>query len=130
MSERPRVTANSITPLINAQPMATSIIGPPTNINGLPGISYDISWTGTPAGTFQIQISNTYQPTGNGSQTSVGTWITIPSTLFNGTYPFPAGSSGNGFIDVVGTEAAWVRLQYTASTGSGSLTVVPAAKVW
>ena len=95
----------------------------------MPGISYDLAWTGTPVGTFQVQVSNTYAQDPDGDVLSAGNWNTLPTTSFTGTYPVPAGSPGNGFLDVVGTEAAWVRLQYTASSGSGTLTVIPAAKV-
>lgn len=129
MAERPRLVPNLNLPLINAVSMATSITGPATNINGMPGISYDIVWTGTPTGTFQVQVSNTYAQTPQGAVTNAGNWSTLPAGSFTGTYPTPSGSAGNGFLDVVGTEAAWVRLVYTASGGTGSLTVVPAAKV-
>lgn len=130
MADRPLIKPNLNVPIINAVSMATSITGPATNINQLPGISYDLVWTGTPVGTFQVQVSNTYQQDSQGNQLAVGHWETLPTSSFTGTYPVPAGSSGSGFLDVVGTEAAWVRLTYTASSGTGTLTVVPAAKVW
>jgi hypothetical protein len=127
MSTRYRITPDLNNPLIN-QSMATSFNGPPTNINGIPGISYDLAWSGTPTGTFQVQVSNTYAQAPNGTVTNAGNWNTLPTSSFTGTYPVPAGSSGNGFLDVVGTEAAWVRLQYTASGGTGTLVVLAAAK--
>jgi hypothetical protein len=130
MSDRPRITSNVNKPLINAQSMASSINGPPTNINGIPGISYDLVWTGTPTGTFQVQVSNSYSQDPEGNPINAGSWNTLPTSSFSGTYPVPAGSSGFGFLDVVGTEAAWVRLQYTAASGTGTLTVIAAAKVW
>ena len=129
MSDRPLIAPNLLNPLINAQSMATSITGPATIIQRLPGISYDISWTGTPTGTFQVQVSNTYSTSQNGTEASSGNWTTLPAGAFQGTYPVPSGSPGNGFLDVVGTEAYAVRLVYTASSGTGTLTVVPAAKV-
>lgn len=130
MSDRPRIVPNLIRPLINAVSMATSITSAPTNIQGIPGISYDLRWTGTPTGTFQVQVSNSYAQDPEGNVTAAGNWNTLPTSSFSGTYPVPAGSSGNGFLDVVGTEAAWVRLVYTAVSGAGNLTVIPAAKVW
>lgn len=130
MSSRPTLYANTNKPLISAASMATSITGPATNINEKPGISYDLTWTGNPTGTFQVQVSNSYSQDNLGNAISAGSWNTLPSSSFTGTYPAPAGSAGNGFLDVVGTEAAWVRLVYTAGTGTGTLTVIPAAKVW
>lgn len=130
MSDRPIIKANTQLPLINAVSMATTITGPATNINQLPGISYDLVWTGTPVGTFAVQVSNTYTQDSQGNTKTAGHWESLPTSSFTGTYPVPAGTSGSGFLDVVGTEAAWVRLVYTAVSGAGTLTVVPAAKVW
>lgn len=129
MSQRPTITANTNKPLINAQSMAASFNGPATNINGIPGISYDLVWTGTPTGTFQVQVCNTHVQDNNGNTITEGNWQTLPASSFTGTYPAPAGNDGNGFLDVIGTEAAWVRLQYTQVSGTGALTVIPAAKV-
>ncbi|HXB13347.1 MAG TPA: hypothetical protein VNZ45_15275 [Bacteroidia bacterium] len=110
--------------------MSANIISPATNINLIPGISYDLQWSGSPVGTFQVQVSNSYSQNSDGSVQTPGAWNTLPPSSFTGTYPVPAGSSGNGFLDVVGTECAWVRLVYTATSGTGSLTVIPAAKVF
>lgn len=129
MSDRPLIAANINKPIVNAADMTSSITSPPTNINRIPGISYDLVWSGTPTGTFIVQVSNTYSQNPDGTVAAAGSWNTIPQASFTGTYPAPAGSSGFGFLDVVGTEAAWVRLVYTAASGAGTLTVVPAAKV-
>jgi hypothetical protein len=130
MSDRPLIAANINKPIVNAASMAGTITSPPTNINRLPGISYDLLWTGSPTGTFAVQVSNTYEQSPTGTVISAGNWNTLPTASFTGTYPVPSGSAGNGFLDVVGTEAAWVRIVYTPSGGTGNLTVVPAAKVW
>lgn len=103
--------------------MSVSWNSSPTIIQRLPGISYDIVWTGTPTGTFAIQVSNSY------GLNSAGTWYSLPSSSFTGTLPAPAGSAGSGFIDVVGTEAYAIRLSYTSVSGNGTCTVLPAAKV-
>lgn len=129
MSDRPRIAPNLQAPLINGQSMASNITSPATIIQGLPGISYDIAWTGTPTGTFSVQVSNTYSQGANGAVITAGNWTTLPIGAFVGTLPAPSGSPGNGFIDVVGTEAYAIQLVYTASSGSGSLTVLPCAKV-
>jgi hypothetical protein len=130
MSDRPLIVPNLNKPLINAASMATSINGPVTIINRIPGISYDVAWTGTPTGTFSVEVSNSYTQHPDGSVANAGNWTTLPSAAFVGTLPAATGSPGNGFIDVVGTEAYAIRLVYTAASGNGSLTVLPAAKVW
>lgn len=129
MSQRPLIKPNPNQPLIEDGDMSGDIAGPATIINQLPGISYDIAWTGDPEGTFQVQVSNTFSQNPDGSVQNPGTWHTLPPSAFVGSYPEPAGSSGSGFIDVIGTEAYAIRLYYTSTDGAGSLTVYPAAKV-
>lgn len=129
MSSRPILPPNTNTPIINAMTMAADITGPATIIQMLPGLSYDISWTGAPVGTFEVQVSNTYRQNADGSVASLGNWTTIPVASFSGTYPIPAGSASNGFLDVVGTECYAVRLHYTRTSGTGALTVVACGKV-
>jgi hypothetical protein len=129
MSYRPGISPNLNKPLINGASMATSITGPATCIDKPTMLSYDLVWTGTPVGTFQVQVSNTYSQNPDGSTNAAGNWTTIPSTLFQGTYPVPSGSASGGFLDVVLTGASWVRLVYTATSGAGNLTVVPSGKV-
>ncbi len=129
MSSRPILPPKTNIPIINAVTMATNITGPATIIQMLPGISYDLSWTGNPVGTFEVQVSNTYRQNADGTVANTGNWTTIPAASFTGTYPTPAGSASNGMLDIVGTECYAVRLHYTASSGTGALTVVPCGKV-
>lgn len=127
MSDRPLIAP--VKPVIPPTSMATSITSAITIIQRLPGISYDMVWTGSPTGTFAVQVSNTVTLDAAGNVLNAGNWNTLPTTSFSGTYPVPSGSAGNGFLDVVGTEAYAVRLVYTASGGTGSLTVYACAKV-
>lgn len=129
MSDRPFIAPNLNKPVINAGDMSGSLTSLISIIQRLPGISYDIAWLGTPTGTFQVQLSNTVTLNPDGTAASAGNWTTLPSSAFAGTYPVPSGSAGSGFLDVVGTEAYAVRILYTRSSGSGSLTIVPCAKV-
>lgn len=127
--DRPILVPNIDKPIINAADMSVNITGPATIIQMLPGISYDVSWTGTPTGVITIEVSNSYRQAANGTITNAGSWSSIPASLFQGNFPTPSGSAGNGFIDVFGTEAYAIRLVYTAASGVGNLTVVAAAKV-
>lgn len=129
MSHRPIIVPNLQKPLINAQSMGSDITGPATIINTLPGISYDVAWTGNPIGTFSIQVSNTYSQNVDGTVANAGNWNTLPPSAFVGTLPTPAGSADHGFIDIVGTEAYAIRIVYTRVSGTGSLTVLASAKV-
>ena len=129
MADRPFIKPDVYTPLVNAASTATTVTSAASSINKLSGISYDLTWTGTTTGTFAVQVSNSYSINCEGAVINAGSWNTLPTASFTGTYPVPAGSPGNGFLDVVGTEAAWVRLVFTPSAGTGTLTVLAAAKV-
>lgn len=127
--DRPLIAPNLNKPIVNGVSMTGNVISPASIIQRIPGISYDISWTGSPVGTFSVQVSNTYAQNADGSISNPGLWNTLPPAAFIGTIPAPAGTPDHGFIDVVGTEAYAVRLVYTATSGTGSLTVVACAKV-
>lgn len=88
-------------------------------------VSYDIAWSGTPTGTFSVQVSNTYTQNADGSVRTAGNWT--PITLSSPTAAL--GSSGNGFIDIDATAAYAIRLMYTAASGTGTLNAVVAGKV-
>ncbi len=130
MSDRPLIKPDLTRPLINSVSMAADITSSVLILQRLPGVSFDLAWTGNPVGTFQVQVSNTYTQNPDGSVANAGNWTTIPSASFSGTYPAPAGSPDHGFLDLVGCEAYAVRLHYTSSSGTGNLTVVACAKVF
>src|ERR1700691_3387351 len=104
-------------PVITNASMTTSVISTPTIIQNLSMIGYDISWTGTPTGTFSVQVSNTYAVNAAGQVYNPGNWTTI--TLSSPTAA--AGTSGNGFIDIDEMSAYAIRLVYTAASGTGTL---------
>ncbi len=135
MSDRPLIAPSNDQPLIgigskyNSGSMAGSITGPASIIQRLPGISYSVVWSGTPTGTFTVQVSNDYSENRDGSVRNAGSWSDLPSSSFQGTYPAPAGSGGNGMLDVNVTNVYAIRLNYTRVSGTGQLTVIPCAKV-
>lgn len=101
--------------------MNSNITSPPTNIQMLDDVGYSVAWTGTPTGTFSVQISADYTPGTYPSDypANPGTWTTL--TLSN---PIAAtGSPDNGYIDMALLSAPWIRLVYTFTSGSGMLQV-------
>ena len=74
--------------------------------------SYEIAWTGTPTGTFSVEVSHTGN---NWSEVSLSSPITA------------AGSADSAFVDIE-SGAKYVRLKYTASSGSGTLNAWVASK--
>lgn len=122
MSSRPIFAPYSV--ITNAS-MTTSVTSAVTVIQNLSMIGYDISWSGTPTGTFSVQVSNTYSQNADGSVKNAGSWTSL--TLSSPTAAI--GSSGSGFIDIDQISAYAMRLVYTAATGSGTLNATINGKV-
>lgn len=126
MSYRPHIQHF---PVITNGSMAGNLTSSVTILDQIPGISYDVAWTGTPVGVFTVEVSNTYRQNPDGTAAVAGNWTALPLILFNGNFPTPAGSASNGMIDVPITQIFAVRLVYTRTSGSGTLNVVATAKV-
>lgn len=90
-------------------------------------VSYNISWTGTPTGTFSVQVCNDYvQPVGvQDYPLTSGTWVDIPLS----SVVTAAGVADTAFIDVDVIGAAYIRLVYTRIAGTGTLNATLAGKV-
>jgi len=105
--------------------MASTVTSAVTIIQNLSQVGYDISWTGSPSGTFTVQVSNTYSQNMDGTVNNPGTWTTL--TLSSPT--MATGSSGNGYIDIDAISAFAIRLVYTPSSGTGTLQATICGKV-
>lgn len=125
MADRPLI--NPVT-VLNAS-TATDQTSKVSIIQNLPGISYELSWTGTTNGSFSFQVSNTYRQGPSGAALNAGTWTTLDSSVFSGTIPAPSGSPGSGFVDIIGTQAYAIRVLFSRSSGTGNLTITACAKV-
>lgn len=124
MSQQPQLKPQKV--ITNAS-MGASIVSLITNVNLFSIFSYNLSWTGTPTGTFSVEVCNDYEPSPAGvlqSPAVAGNWV--PLTL--STPVVAAGSADTAFIDIDITGAAWVRLKYTRSSGTGTLNATLAGK--
>tara|TARA_R110002126_G_scaffold132271_1_gene276332 strand:+ start:231 stop:572 length:342 start_codon:yes stop_codon:yes gene_type:complete len=97
---------------IVATSMTSTITGDSTNILHTDRVSYQIAYTGTPNGTFSVQVSN-----------DETTWEDLTLSVAIAAI----GSADNHFIDAE-TAAKFVRLVYTASSSTGTLDVKLTAK--
>lgn len=97
---------------VDATSMGASINCPSTNIMYVDRVGYQISYTGTPTGTFTVQVSNDNT-----------TWqdLTLSAAVT------ASGAAGNDFIDCE-TAAKYIRLVYTRTSGTGSLFVALTTK--
>jgi len=124
MSSRPLLRPQKV--IVNGD-MSSSVTSLVTNINMISCVGYTVAWTGTPTGTFSVEVSQDYvAPVGvQDEPLNAGTWV--PLTL---SVPvLAAGTADTAFIDVDVTGAAYVRLVYTATSGSGTLNATIAGKV-
>lgn len=98
--------------------MASTVTSPATNLKNLDDCAYQVNFTGTPTGAFTVEVSLDYAQDFMGNITNAGTWNTLPIT---GTFA-PSGSGGSYYIPLnTLTAAPYVRLVYTASSGTGTL---------
>lgn len=122
MSVRPILKPHAV---VEAGDMSADVISDVTVIQWFPFISYSIVWTGSPVGTFSVEVSNDYSEDPAGNVRNPGTWSPLelsgPITA--------AGSADSAVIDIDGAGAYAIRLKYAATSGSGSLDVVISGKV-
>lgn len=103
---------------VNSAPMTGNISSPVINIQGLDNIGVQLNFTGTPVGTFQILVSADHaEDDVTRKVTNPGTFIpiTLPST------PIAAGVAGQIFIDLNQLASAFMRIDYTFTSGTGTL---------
>ena len=97
-----------------------------TAVQMVDNISYQFVFTGTPTGTFTIQVSADYAPgTGpNSEPINPGHWDTLPIT--------PAllalGTDGSIFVDLNQMGCPWIRAVYTKTSGTGTVDMFITAK--
>ncbi len=72
-------------------------------------IGLEVTWTGTPTGTFQVMVSNSGK--------------SFYALTFNPALGQPAGSAGGYVVDLNQVPFKYIMLQYTNTSGSGILTV-------
>jgi hypothetical protein len=107
------ITAGSMT----GTSVITSAI---TNIRGFDNIAYDIQFTGTPNGTFQVSVSSSYDPITNPNA------IFIPLTL--SPSPVASGAAGQIGIDINQSGFQYIKLTYTNTSSTGTLNAYVSGK--
>jgi hypothetical protein len=112
-------------PIMTNVAMATGTVNSiGIEINQLYSWSIQAEWTGSPVGTFTIQVSNDIVPLAPSTSNPVGpdpaALVTNWST-YTGSAVVTGGSSGN-WTWISGLAAyKWVRLSYTGTSGTGTV---------
>lgn len=93
-----------------------------TSIQFLDNIGYQLEWTGSPVGNFQVLISADYDP----NQDIAGQWIPLLFTYYNGSafitsYDIPTSMGSPYYIDLSFLSAPYLQVTYTNTSGSGTL---------
>lgn len=121
---------------IAAGDMATATVtSDVTNIQFLDNIGLQLNWTGSPVGSFAIQISADYAQDNSSppNVTTTGHWIPLVLSYWDGSAfvtsaSIPTSLGSPIYLDLALISAPWIRIVYTKSSGSGTLTGTITAK--
>ena len=98
--------------ILSAQSLAGDSASTPSNIQLTDNVGIQIDVTGSPVGTFNVQVSLDYARDAEGNVTNAGTWATITTQALS--------AAGNTYININQCAAPWIRLQYVHTSGSGA----------
>ena len=104
--------------VVNAVSMASSFSSSPILLDQIYGFSFQAVFTGTPNGSFKLQCSNDDVKL----DSQIVNWSDISGTAQAIT------AAGSILYNVNYAFYKWVRIVYTASSGSGSCDVTYASK--
>lgn len=113
----------------------TTLTSKVTDIQWLDNIGLQFVWTGTPVGTFSVQVSADYAPGGEvgSGPANPGNWIPLTLSYWNGTMfvtgtSIPTSVGSPIYLDLDFLSAPWIRAVYTNTSGSGTLTATITGK--
>lgn len=105
---------------VDAANASSQIISPVTTIKFLDNILFELLFSGSPAGSFYIEVSNDYNPITN----TPGTWIPLDfqasDVLVTGAIDIMA--------EVNQSPAPYIRVRWEPTSGTGALTIWVSAK--
>lgn len=87
-------------------------------------VGIQLHWTGTPTGTFSVEISIDHKEDVLGNVVVAGHWVSLPLLPAIAA----AGAGDDAYIDLNQLSASYVRVKYTRSAGSGTLNGFMVAK--
>ena len=130
------VTKNVLKPFqtITAGSMAGNLTSQVTTIQFLDNLGLQLDWTGSPVGSFQVQVSADYSQDIMGNVLNAGNWspiileyIPTGGTLTIAT-SIPTSVGSPIYVDLNQTSAPYIRVVYTSSSGTGTLNAYITAK--
>lgn len=104
---------------LNGQSLAASFNSSPTNIEFLDNVGYQLNVTTANAvGTFSFQVSLDYNQDSQGNVQNAGNWVDLPLS----TTPTLASADVTVMFDGNQIQAPWIRVAYTRTSGTGTVT--------
>jgi hypothetical protein len=105
---------------------AATITSPVTSLAYLDDIGVQFNWSGSPVGTFSVEVSIDYAQDLNANVTNSGHWTPLLFSYWDGasfvtsaTIPTSVGSPI--YLDLALMSAPWIRLKYTKGSSTGTL---------
>ncbi len=112
--------------VIDAGSMGTTLTSTVTNIQYLDNVGVQLNFTTSDAvGTFQVQVSMDYTQDAVGNVLNAGNWINL--TL--NPSPVAASAANQIYIDINQVSAPYMRVKYTRTSGTGTLTAYITGKM-
>lgn len=109
---------------ISAGDMSASITGKPVWIKNQDNVGIQFHWTGTPSGSFDVQVSIDHFEDPVGNVITAGQWVSL--TL--DPVIVASGAPDDAYVELNQLSAFWIRVVYSRSSGSGALDVYFTAK--
>lgn len=104
---------------IVAQSMGGNITSAVTNIEMLDNIGVQVIWSAgsTPVGVISVEVSMDYDQDTLGNVVNAGNWIAL--TLDPAANV--SGNTGQIYVDLNQLSAPWIRVKYTRTSGTATL---------
>ncbi len=107
------------------QSMAGSLTSAVVEVRNQDNIGIQLHWTGTaPVGTFSFEISSDYLVDIEGNVQNAGNWIALTVSPAIAA----AGAGDDAYVDFNQLSAQYIRVKYTRTSGTGTLTGIAVAK--
>lgn len=108
------------------QSMGTSFKSTGIDLNQTVLYSIEAVWTGSPVGSFNLEVSNDIVPVNPSATNPVGAdpaGLVVNWVTYTGSSTAVSGA-GNFLWNCLDAGYRWVRVSYTAASGSGSCTQI------
>ncbi len=110
--------------ILNLVDMSSDITSVAIEVRNQDNIGVQLHWTGSPVGTFGLEVSSDHLQDLEGNIQVPGNWVALPLDPVIRA----SGSADDAFMDLNQLPAQYVRITYNATSGTGSVSGVIVAK--